>query len=317
MERPGFSFLVSPDSALIKLELEKLLQSWPGSESAKRLTFWGDGEPGDAFWRALDQVGVFAEKRIVIVRQAEIWPANVWKQVSSALSRELEHVWPFFCIEVEAERGQLKIPAYIQKSRCFSFADRKRWVWRSPGLGNTTQRFVAAEAKRRGLTFEEGSLATFCANCARDAQGILTELDKLSLLATDGKIKAEWLQAGESSQENNAFTIIRQLSAGDLPGAWQAISADADGSLLFFAVALWSREFRVLWQILAGEEPRLYSGEATRKRELARRLGYAGVSRGFVALADAEWQVKSGGRTPGQAMESLSIEMASIFNGGR
>lgn len=314
MDRPGFSFLASPDSALIKQELEKQAASWKGAGKPKRLIFWGDEEPCDSFWEALSQAGLFAEKKIIIVRQAESWPQAVWKQISTALGRELDHVWPFFCLEVEAERGKLKIPAHIQKQRCFAFADKKGWVWRSPGLGPNIQRFVREQAKKLGLVLEPEELNAFCSSCPQDAQGILSELQKLSSLSSDGRISPEWIQGGELMLEQDAFALLRRLSAGDLASAWPAISADSEGSLLFFLIAMLSRDFRIFWQILSGEEPRLYGPDAARKRETARKLGYLGVGNGFAALADAEYQVKSGRLTPGQALERLAVGMSSLFS---
>lgn len=313
MNRPGFSFLACPDSALLKQELERQAGGWKDAGEPKRLTFWGDEDPSDAFWESLGQVGLFSERRILIVRQAENWSATAWKQISSALARELEHVWPFFCLEVEVERGKLKIPAHILKTRCFTFAEKKGWVWRSPGLGANVQRYAVEQAKKLGLAFQGDALAMFCDACPQDAQGILSELQKLSLLAKDGQIRSEWLESGESAFEHDAFALIKQISRGDLASAWPAISADTEGGLLFFLVAMLSREMRILWQILVGETPRLYPGEAARKKELAFQLGYEGLGKGFAALADAEWQVKSGRQTPSQTLEMLAVRMAAIF----
>ena len=312
MARPGFSFLVSPDSALLMQELDRQAATWKEAGHPRRLVFWGDEEPGDAFWEALGQAGLFSERRILVVRQAENWPQPVWKQLSAALGRELEHVWPFFCLEVEAERGKLKIPAFFQKLRCFTFADKKGWVWRNPGLGPNIQRFAREQAKKLGLEFGPQELAAFCASCPQDAQGIINELRKISLLSTDGRVRLEWLQ-GDAALEEDAFALLKRICAGDLASAWPWISADADGGLLFFLIAMLGRELRIFWQILAGEEPRLYGPDAARKRELARVLGYQGIGNGFAALADAEYQVKSGRQTPGQTLEKLAVDMAGLF----
>lgn len=314
MSKAGFTFLVSPDSALIKEELEKRIAAWNISPDPKRLVFWGDEEPDDVFWESLKQVGLFSEKRVIVVRQAESWSASAWKLVSNALARELEHVWPFFCLEVEAEKGKLKIPGYIQKLRCFEFADKKGWVWRNPGLGTNIQSFIRDHAKKLGLNLRSQELNAFSQICPRDAQGIINELQKLSLLSEDGNIKPEWIDGGESALEQDAFALIRQLTSGELASAWNAIGADSDGSLLFFVIALLSREFRLLWQITRGESPRLYPADAARKKDLARRLGTGRLADGFAALADAEWQVKSGRQNPQQALEILAVKMAEIFN---
>lgn len=314
MARPGFSFLVCPDSAIFKEELER--QTSAHANGWKRDIFWGDEEPGPKFWESLQQVGLFAENRVIVVRQAESWPAPVWKSISQALGHELSHVWPFFCLEVAFEKGKAKIPAMIQKTRCFALAEKKGWVWSSPGLGSGIASFVKAHAKKLRLVFANEELSEFCANIQPDASAILNELQKLALVAPDGKIARELLPQSAASLESDAFGLLRKLAANDLSGVWAEIAKDTDGSLLFFLIALVARELRLLWQINAGENPRIYPGEAQRKRALAKSLGVSGIARGLAALADAEWQVKSGRQTPAQTLELLCVQMDMLFHHG-
>lgn len=313
--RPGFSFLVCPDSALLKEQLEKQLAD---AATWKRLIFWGDEEAGDPFWDSLSQVGLFGEKRAVIVRQAENWPSRTWNELSIALSRKNDQVWPFFCLEVGTEKagankGKFKIPACIQKARCFAFADKKGWVWRSPGLGQNLQKFVREHAKSLGLTFSQEDIASFCASCSRDAYAVTNELNKLSLLAEDGRVKPEMLVDAGLNQEQNAYDVSKELFSGNLSAAWQSIAADPEGSLLFPLIGALARDLRILWQIKAGEEPYLKAAEAGFKRKLARNLDAKIIAYAFAALADAEWQVKSGRRTPGQTLASLGVALSELF----
>lgn len=314
MERPGFSFLICNDSALLREELEKRASSWQRS-GMSRLVFWGDEEPDDKFWNSLGQAGLFAEYRIVIVRQAEAWPAAVWKQLDARLKHRLDHVWPFFCLEVGWEKGKFKIPACIQKSRCFAWADKNGWNWSSQGLtGAALQRFAAAHARRLGLAMTQQELGLFCASVAPDANSVLNELEKLSLLARDGKISADMINSQRSLQENDAFGLIRKLLAGDLSGAWAEMAAKNDDGLLFFVIAILAREFRNLWQLALGRNVAMRPSEAAEKRKLARNMGLANVSRGFSMLAQAEYDVKSGSATPAQALEKLCIECVNLVS---
>lgn len=312
--RPGFSFLICQDSALLKEQLEKQIKDFPPDAGKwKRLVFWGDEEPGRAFWESLVQTGLFAEHRLIIVRQAELWDASTWQQLSSALAREHEKTWPFFCLESAWEKGKPKLPAHIQKMRCFTFAEKKGWIWRSQGLGQNFQRFAADQAKALGLKFQPADWTAFCAKAPQDAQGLINELRRVALLARDGRVSAEMFAESGAIQESDAFGLIKKITAGDLAGAYAEASADRDGGLLFFAIAMLAREFRTLWQLLAGVELKLHPAEATRKRNLARRLGFAGISAGLNDLAAAEWQVKSGRQSPGQTLEALCIKMCDVF----
>lgn len=314
MAQPGFSFLVCGDSALLKEEFGRQIASWT---DAKQLVFWGDEEPGDNFWGSLQQVGLFAERRIVLVRRGEFWPAAIWKNISTMLSRPQEGIWPFFCLEVAFEKGKHKIPAHIQKCAAFTFAEKQKWVWRDPGIGKNKAAYIKSQAQKYGISLPADLLNSFCAAVPDDASSISNELAKLSLIATGGKITRDLLPPTSESLESDAFGLIRRLYSGDLPGVWQEISRDSDGSLLFFVIALLAREFRNLWQLAAGQSPRMYPAEKQRLQTVAKKLGFPGISAGFAAILDAEWHVKSGKMTPQQALEHLCVTIANIFCGNR
>ncbi|MDO5484279.1 MAG: DNA polymerase III subunit delta, partial [Desulfovibrionaceae bacterium] len=86
-------------------------------------------------------------------------------------------------------------------------------------------------------------------------------------------------------------------------------------SLLFSLLALLARDLRLLWQLNAGEKVRLHPNEATFKQQLARKLGTHGLAAGLAAVVDAEWQVKSGRRSPEQALDFLAAELTLLFGG--
>lgn len=310
--RPGFSFFICPDSALLKAEMERRA-SGLGANEWKRHIFWGDEEPGAPFWECLVQGGLFMESRLVIVRQAECWPAAVWKELDSALARELPNTLPFFCLESNWEKGEARLPAHIKKSRCFAFAQKKGWNWQSAGLGKNIQGFARTEAKKAGLKFSPEALERFCATTQPDATAIINELRKLALASEDGTINPDLLNRERAKQESDAFGLIQKLITSNLTGAWQEVAADTDGSLLFYAISVLAGKLRMLWQLAVGEAPRMHPAEATRNRELARRMGLSAISNGLSALANAEWQVKSGKLTPAQALESLCLNICSLF----
>lgn len=310
MARQGFSFLVSPDSALMKEELERQIKDWP---HAKREVFWGDEEPPKSFWESLQQPGLFADKRVLVVRQAENWAPAIWKSLSQILARSAEHIWPFFCLEVSVEKGSFKIPAHIKNASCFQFASKQGWVWYGEGLGKHAQDFVKSHAARLGLSIPSDLLGRLCGSTPPDAQSLLNELQKLALLAKDGKVTLDIMPDGSASLESDAFKLINQIWGNNLPAVWKEVSNDVEGNLLFFVIALLSRELRLLWQILQGENPRVYQFQ--QKKALATKLGFSGLARGFAALAEAEWQVKSGRFSPAQALEVLVMTFGRLASG--
>ena len=324
--RPGFNFLVCPDGQLLRAHMERLLASFPPQSGQwERHVYWGDEEPSPQFWEQLTLQGLFGASRVLVVRQAQLWPAAVWKKISHALARPSEQSWPFFCMEVNWDRGQPKIPAHIAKLRCMAFADQQGWVWRQDGLNErAVKKHVLQRSNELGLKFEQDALEQFCASVPPDAQAIENELGKLRLLrntAQDSgapeadRITLAMTATASWSPECNVFDCIRHMEAGNLAAVWKELSRSQDGdSLLFSLVALLARELRLLWQLWAGEKVRVHPNEASFKRQLTMRLGPAMLAEGFATVMDAELQVKSGRRTPAQSLDFLAARMTSLFN---
>lgn len=320
--RPGFSFLVCPDSRLLRTRLKEQLVAFPPADGAwERHVYWGDEEPPPRFWEQLSLQGLFGASRVLLIRQAQFWPAAVWKKISRALARPSAQCWPFFCLEVNWEKGQPKIPAHIARLRCLAFADKQNWIWRHEGLTERDiRRYVQQRARHLALDFEADALEQFCASVPPDAQAIENELEKLALLRGNGgadgggKITAAMTATAAWSPDCNVFACIRHMEAGNLAAVWKELSRSRDSdSLLFSLLALLARELRLLWQIRAGEKVRLHPSEAGLKKQLALRLGPRGLAEGMAFVADAEWQVKSGRRTPEQTLEFLAAGLTRLF----
>lgn len=320
--RPGFSFLVCPDSRLLRTRITEQLAAFPPVAGQwERHVYWGDEEPPPRFWEQLSLQGLFGASRVLLVRQAQLWPAAVWKKISHALARPSSQCWPFFCLEVNWEKGQPKIPAHIARLRCMAFADERDWIWRHAGLTERdVRRHIQQRARDLGLDFEADALEQFCASVPPDAQAIENELRKLELLRGSGpdgrgKITVAMTATAAWSPEYNVFACIRHMEAGNLAAVWKELARNRDSdSPLFSLLALLARELRLLWQIRAGEKVRLHPSEAGLKKQLALRLGPRGLAEGLAVVADAEWQVKSGRRTPEQALEFLAARLTLLFS---
>lgn len=276
---------------------------------------------------------LFGTARALVVRQAQLWPAAVWKKISQALARPSAQCWPFFCLEVNWEKGQPKIPAHIAKLRCVGFADQQGWIWRNEGLTErSVRRHVQQRAAALNLSFEPDALEQFCASVPPDAQAIENELQKLTLLRNAGaqspkdaatanappleSVTTAMTSTGSWSPECNIFACIRHMEAGNLAAVWKELARSRDNdSLLFSLLALLAREMRLLWQTWAGEKIRMHPSEAGFKRQLAMRLGPRGLAESMAIIMDAEWQVKSGRRTPEQSLEFLAARLTCLFAG--
>lgn len=313
MARPGFSFLIGADRALLKEETARQIAKFaPEASGWKRLTFWGDDELDERFWSSLDQGGLFEEKRLVIVRRADQFTAAVWQDISGRLARELAHVWPFFWLESTGEGSDQKVPAAIQKTPCFGFAERNKWVWRSSASRRDIAANLRQAASERGLKFAEGCFDAFLAFAAASQwQQVQNELDKLALLAADGLVSKELLAAGQYEPESGAFTIVNAIRAGDAHAALKEAASAADDSLLFFTIAVLDRDLRDRWKSLPEMVPD--AGKRGFGRRQGKTLNAAEISRGFALLADAEFRIKSGQTNPAQTLEFLCNSMSAIF----
>lgn len=314
-QRPGYSVLICPDSDLLKEQIARTLKNFiPAGETWERRVFWGDEEPGDAFWEALTLTGLFAAKRTVVVRQAHLWNAETWKALSSALAAERDAVWPFICLEVGFEKGKFKVPAHIANSACFRFADKKGWIWRQkPLVGPELEKFVVAEAKKAGVALESETLRLFIESAIPEAAAIRMELGKLALLGKGEKISPDQLCIDSGNYERDAFETLTKMEKNDWAGVLEDLRRGQQSSRLFFLIAVIARELRLFWQLQDGARPWMPPAHAAMKTALARGLGKKGVSRGFAIVARAEWLVKSGRQTPEQTLETFCMEMTRLF----
>lgn len=317
--RPAFSILVCPDSALLLEHIAAMLSACPPSTGDwERHVFWGDEPPGANFWESLGQQGLFPVYRAVIVRNAQEWPSQAWKNIDAALASSCSQIWPVLCIETAFEKGRPKIPALIQKSKCFQYAEKSSWIWTQPPLASAAlSRYTREQAEKLGLRFAPGALELFTSAVMPDASSVKNELEKLALVVKDNLIKPEMIEIAQTSPEADAFRCIRMIIDGNLPGAWLEMERSGDPSFVFFLLALMAREFRLYWQILSGQNPRLHPREASVKKSLAEKMGFSKIAEGFSLLADAEWGIKSGRQTPEQTLHQLTVRLSTLYSGKR
>lgn len=313
--RPGFSFCICPDGKLLRQQVEELLGAHP-DEGRERHVFWGDDELPPKFWEILTLQGLFSTSRVLVMRNAHALTADVWKRLSAALSRPNPQTWPLFCLEVAWEKGQPKIPAYIAKLPCFTFADAKGWIWRSPGLEpRSLRRHIQIRSKALGLDLEPGCVDILAETLLPEAAAVDAELSKLRLLAGGKPLTQEQARSVSPTTEFNVFAFLRQLQAGQTASVWKSILEEqAKGEEpLFYLLAMLQREARQLWQILAGEQVRMGPSDQQAKQQTASRLGAAGLAKLWDAMHTAELSVKSGRRSPSQALDALMGDLTLLF----
>ncbi len=317
LPRPSFTFLICPDSQLLRSHLQALLKERENElHGWKRHTFWGDEDPDKDFWEALCLDGLLASGRVVLVRQAQHWQASVWKKISHALARPSAALWAFFCLEGEWEKGKPKIPAHLLKSPLMLYAQKQGWIWENPGLNERSIRnYLATRARALNLQLASEIEEAICNGVAPHALAIENELARIKLIAGDGPVSLSILGAASYSPASDVFALLRQVRAGNLVAAWREIVRESDPAKLFFSfLSLMARDLRQLWLLLHGEEVRLHPSEASEKRSLAKRLGLERIALAFAKLANAEAAVKSGQNSPDQALHLLVADLSALFS---
>lgn len=325
MPRPGFSFLVCPDAALIRREIDRLLAAEPGGWEKR--VYWGDEELPAAFWQDLTIPGLMASAKAVVVRRAHNLSAETWDKLSSPLRGANDRVWPFFCLEGSWEYDRQtrtsgpKIPKWIQRQKYWEVAEKRNFVWRSPGLTpQTAPEFLKRWARERGLTVEPGAASAFAQVLPLDATAARLALDKaeLALPAGETRITAEAAALVGEEQGPDIFQLLSSFESGALDvKAWRTVldSQAAGEELLFPFLALLLREARAMWRLAHGEGHAVSMPPRSRaaKEALAERLGGRRLAAMWELAMEAEHGVKSGSRSPGQAMEILVAGLCELF----
>ncbi|WP_446424679.1 DNA polymerase III subunit delta [Mailhella sp.] len=331
MERPGFFFCICPDAALMRSWMEReLLEPLKNAGGAGGLlggaapssapdvqTWWADEGLDRRFWDALTLLAMDGRTRVLVVRGAHQLPADVWKKLSSALATPRPGILPVFCLECPWEKGQPKLPAHVAKLKCLAFAEKQQWLWRSAGLEpRSLRQYVQREAVARRLSMSPEALNTLSEMLIPDASAIRGVLEQLSLASPDGSVDVALVrQMTEFTPDAVIFDFIRQLENGNARAVWKTLLREGDGgeSLLFPLLTLMAREARTLWQMMAGEKVFVPQYVEAEKRRLAAKLGFEGLTAVFEALTAAELAVKSGARSPLQAMEELVASLSMLF----
>ena len=226
-------------------------------------------------------------------------------------------ILPVFFLESVWEKGQPKLPPHLTKLRCLEFAEKKRWIWRAPALdARGIRRFIQERASALGLTIRPDAMEVLGESLPPDAASVSSAVEQLSLLAHDGVIELEHTRnIARYTPDLVLFDLIRHVQEGRADKAWHAVLREGDSGdgILFPLLGLMAREGRMLWQLQAGESVYVPQHVAGMKRQLAARLGSAGLARIFAALCEAEWSVKSGRLQPGQSLERLIAELTLLF----
>lgn len=344
MSHPAFTICIGPDSQLLRDRLDSLLapdtdkrkshvSGQPGPmtgafsappSSWQRFVFWADEGLTASFWEHLTLQGLFASPKALILRNAQLLPADALKQLSPVLSamaagRGSSLAWPLLCFEVAFDKGKAKIPVHISRLPFWQTAEQKGWIEEIPGLtSQSVPAYIRTEAARNGIAASQQDLQRLAQALPPDAALISAELAKLALCVdARGKLPADAFALAEHSRELGIFELMRIVQqGGDIPTAWRQIQEDklAGENMIFAFIAILLREARALWQILAGQPPYLPQQALMQKKMAAQALGFAGIARLWEISLMADKGIKTGERSTEQAFEMLAADLFALFS---
>ncbi|BBD08957.1 DNA polymerase III subunit delta [Desulfovibrio ferrophilus] len=323
-DRPGFSFLICPDPELIRLEVESLVELHGEGKTWDRRAYWADDELPGAFWQDLSIPDLMGTPRLVVVRRANKFLKDSWDKLTSTLSSFNAQIWPIFCLEPAADKkGQVKPPAVLTKQKYWPVAEKRGWVWTSPGLTpRTMPDFVSSFVRRKKLIISPPVAHALADALPHDAMGAKNELEKIALAAGEsGEVVKAHIALISHQADMDVFEFISSVLEGKSPErVWQKVFdnrlVSSSNSIFFSFLALMIREGRILWELGQGEKPSVWVHHTVvqRKSSLAKRLGPARLSRIWHLVLEAEFGVKTGQRTPEQAFEALVGGLYSLFS---
>ncbi|WP_461208493.1 DNA polymerase III subunit delta [Desulfocurvus sp. DL9XJH121] len=322
-DRPGFSFLLCPDPELVRLELESLVRRHGQGRDFDRRVHWADEDLSDAFWQDLTIPDLMGTPRLVVVRRANALLKEGWDKLTSALSSFNAQIWPVFCLESGPDKkGQMKPPAVLAKQKYWPVAEKRGWVWTSPGLTPATMgRFIKDFAARHELAIPPATARALADALPQDAVGAGNELHKILLAGGETReVKPEHVALVSHQADMDVFAFIASILDGRSPEkVWKKVFdnrlAPSTDSIFFAFLALITREARTLWELAQGEAPSAWvrRSDLDDKTRLAKRLGPTRLARIWDLVLEAEFGVKTGQRTPEQAFEAVVGGLFSLL----
>lgn len=313
---PRHRFLICPDAELLHA------QAQAACGQAARKVYWADDDPPfpEAFWQDLTVKSLFSEPKALVIRRADTLKAADWDKLAGAVPAAPSDITVLLCLESEWKKNKPPVPAWLAKRDIYAEADKSGRVWASPGL---TERdmdgFLADWAAREGLTFAPGAREAMGRALPLDARKARLELDKIALAANGGQVTAEHAELLQATGEMDFFAFMDALANGRAADqVWKRVLDNHRESenMVFNLVGYLTWEARTLWMLTHGEEnaARIPPFVRNKKAALAKRLGPARIA-GLIDLCmEAELGIKTGARTPDQALDLLVAGLTGLFS---
>jgi DNA polymerase-3 subunit delta len=187
--------------------------------------------------------------------------------------------------------------------------------------------WIAGRVRALGVSIEPAGARLLAQTLHADLWALSSELEKLSLYATDGMIRAaDVREMVPFVQESNVFAMADAIAAGRLEQALAQLRLLLDngaaGPYLLTMMARQVRQLIVAQDLIAsGAAPVVVAEKAEVRSEPAlrrviqhaRRLGAARLQQAFERILEADLAIKSGELDEGPALELLVADLARLL----
>ncbi|MFW5838025.1 MAG: DNA polymerase III subunit delta, partial [Desulfovibrionaceae bacterium] len=288
MSRPGFTFMVCPDSEILRRMVADLAAQYWG-EGYERRVFWGDDETlPPEFWSELTTPSLLGSNKVLVVRRAHKLKAEDFAKLVRPLAGKSSSIWPVFCLEAQWSRKGPGYPQALSRKKYFQVAQERGWVVESPGLTRKgAQDFVRQWAAREGLQAPPKAVQALASALPLDGRAAALELDKIALAVGEGEaVSPELAELVAPHADMDLFGFFEVLAgAGGGAPVWAQVLRDhaKSESMVFGLAGYVARQARQYALLLSGEQDKVKLPPFIKNKlsEQARRLGRSGVARLF------------------------------------
>ena len=313
---PPVLFLYGSEPFLQQEVLKQLENSVlsPGSEDFNRHVFHAKGLAVDQVLEAALTFPAFAERRLVIVKEAH----SLTTADFDALFEYIQEPAPETCLVFSAEKIDSRRKFFQSLKKTGALVEFKPLNDRQiPG-------FIRRYLDGLGFTVTEDAIGLFVSRIGNGLQEVMTELEKLSLYVGSPRlIDTPDVQAVVSNvRAENIFAIGNAVGCQD---AGKALTLGrhlvADGEAPLKILSLLSRHYRQLWKARelqvegrspaeiakgAGVPPFVVDGLISQ----CRRYSRVDFRRAFSLFVEADLAMKSSGSQPEVVLENLLLQLA-------
>ncbi len=186
--------------------------------------------------------------------------------------------------------------------------------------------WIAGRARRLGLTIEPAAARLLAQTLHSDLWALSAELEKLSLYAAGGTIRAaDVRELAPLAQESNVFAMADAVAAGRAEQALAQLRLLLDnGAAGPYLIAMLARQFRQLIIVqdlsAAGAAPAIVREKSEIRSEPAlrrmipqsQRLGAARLAQALERILEADLSIKRGELDESLALELLVADLARV-----